>query len=658
MKRLLTILLLFAAAVQAQAVIAPRTPYKVRQPDGTYVTLVNHGDEFHHWTTRQDGTPVEFGADGYWHPAKLRAPGREGLARKAQAKKAQATAAESSISMGENHFLVILIEFDDLSFTLSDPTDAFSRLLNEENYSSNGGTGSVRDFYTFNSRDQFIPTFDVYGPVKLSHGYSYYGKDVGDSDDKPDEALYEACQMLDSQIDFSIYDHDHDGFVDNVFYFYAGYNQAEGAGVNTIWPHAWILYRYTAVFDNVRVWSYACASEYKGINGKRMCGIGTFTHEFGHVLGLPDFYDTDGATSGDADGLGSFSTMDAGCYNNDSRTPPLFNAVDRNILGWMDEPEQIFGNGTFTLESIRNNKAYCSKTSNKGETFIYEMRDGTGWDEPLPSGLLVYHLDKSQNQVGHYTAAELWESMYNINNVADHPCFRIIPSGGVLWPMEYAIYPGTFKVTDFQPVAWSGEKVLSSLSDIETDGTIATFTLKTSPHRTVSGSVTDQNGMSIEGARIFARHGSTITGTPDFGTTAGIGGSYTLSLSTENGTGVFTVMAMAPGYYPSTVEVDLSFRPSERCEFQLEQAEGDAPNALTMLGFNTIAAPSSLHAGDSFPLSIVAAPGNEPASVKWYLDGAPASGTTLTLTGGKHTVKASQVFSDRTEDLFLELDID
>ena len=51
MKKLILTLMLLAAAASANAIIAPRTPYKVLQPDGIELTLVNHGDEFHHWTS-------------------------------------------------------------------------------------------------------------------------------------------------------------------------------------------------------------------------------------------------------------------------------------------------------------------------------------------------------------------------------------------------------------------------------------------------------------------------------------------------------------------------------------------------------------------------------------------------------------------------------
>ncbi|MBO4742409.1 MAG: M6 family metalloprotease domain-containing protein [Bacteroidales bacterium] len=660
MKKLLISLLLLASVTAANAIIAPRTPYKVRQPDGSYITLVNHGDEFHHWTTRVDDHSVmEFGADGYWKPSVYKAPTQESRARRQKAQQMRAMAAESSISMGEKHFLVILIEFNNLSFTLSNPQDAFYRLLNEQGYSENGGTGSVKDFYSLNSSGKFIPTFDVYGPATLSHDYGYYGRDTGmpGSDERPDEALYEACQILDEQIDFSQYDHDGDGFVDNIFFYYAGNNQAEGANSNTIWPHAWALYNFNAVFDGVRAWSYACASEYKGPSGKRMCGIGTFTHEFGHVLGLPDFYDTNDSQEGDADGLGTFSTMDSGCYNNDGRTPPLFNAVERNMLGWMDEPEQLVMGGDYTLESIINNKAYCSLTSNDGEIFIYEVRDGTGWDAYNAAGLVVYHMDKSNNRVGNSTAAQRWAYGYGINEVGAHPCFYVVPSVS-LWPTEYAVYPGATNVTSIEPVEWNGAKISSSLSNIAYSQGVASFTLKASPLRSVRGSVVDSNGTPIENARVYGRHGNTTSGTPDFGVSVGIGGSYILNLSIEQGDGTFTLVALAPGYEPAVEYLDLRFTPSSWVEFRLKEAEGSGPNLLTMLGYNTIATLPEYREGDVFPLEVIASADNNPLSVSWYWDDAPVSATSVTLTRGKHTVKAVQTFADRTEDLYLELSVD
>ena len=663
MKRIIaTILLLAAFAFTARAIKAPRTPYTALQPDGSTIVLVNHGDEFHHWTTTLDGTPVQQDVTGRWKPVSMAPRTPKAQFDRARARQLRAEAAEGSISLGEKHFLVILIEFDDLAFTLDNPQDAFRNLLNEEGYSKNGGTGSVRDFYIDSSSGQFKPTFDVYGPVKLSRSYAYYGQnDKMGSDSHPDEALNEACSLLDPDIDFSAYDNDYDGYVDNVFYYYAGHNEAEGGGADAIWPHAWSLFRYDGTFDGVRVWSYACASEYKGSSGKKMCGIGTFTHEFGHVLGLPDFYDTDGMDNGDAETLGSFSTMDTGCYNNDSRTPPRFNAVERNILGWMDEPEPLFNVGPLALESISQNKAYCSYTSNDGECFIYEVRDGTGWDKPLPSGLVVYHLDKSENIVGDYfTAAYFWEVGYMVNCYADHPCFYVVTSAGSLWPMEYAIFPGAFDVQSFTPTEWSGVKSPLFLENIALDQAAVSCTLTENPVRLLKGRITDSFGIPIEGAQLIASRkeaGISAASAPCYGATSGSDGLYSLELSTEHGDGTFTITAFADGYASRSLKLDMRLRAYLEQDFVLEPGEGNE-DALAILGFNSLASPAGLLAGDTFNFEVLSSPENTPFSVMWYWDGSPAAGTSVTLTSGSHTLKAVQSFEDRTEELFLEFNID
>jgi Immune inhibitor A peptidase M6. len=116
-----------------------------------------------------------------------------------------------------------------------------------------------------------------------------------------------------------------------------------------------------------------------------MCGIGTTTHEFGHSLGLPDFYDTDYATNGEAGGLYDFSTMDGGPYNNNGRTPPYFNAEELMMLGWMDGLTEISSQGTLSIVPIQNRVAYKVPTSTPGEYFVLECRAASGWDASLPN---------------------------------------------------------------------------------------------------------------------------------------------------------------------------------------------------------------------------------------------------------------------------------
>jgi len=49
----------------------------------------------------------------------------------------------------------------------------------------------------------------------------------------------EACEQLDDIVDFSEYDRNGDGLVDNIFIFYAGRGEASGGSANKVWPNSW-----------------------------------------------------------------------------------------------------------------------------------------------------------------------------------------------------------------------------------------------------------------------------------------------------------------------------------------------------------------------------------------------------------------------------------
>ena len=477
------ILALTALLAGFQLVTAmPVRPGKIvyTQPDGTKIILQRHGDEFGHWTTDEAGRLVAESPDGYYRPAtgfsvdQIR---RNAATRRAAARQRQAArrASGQPIALGQKHFLVILVEFSNKQFSTSDdPHAAFEALMNESGYSTNGGTGSARDYYYDNSHGIFEPVFDVYGPVQLDTTFAYYGQNDSQGNDKrPEQAIIDACNKLDGQIDFTRYDNDDDGYVDLVFMYYAGKGEADGGASNTIWPHQWELSNAgkSLKLDGKWIDSYACTNEVVGygeLQGQ-MCGIGTACHEFGHAMGLPDLYDTDYEDNGEAGGLYSYSLMCGGGYNNNGRTPPYFNFEERMFLGWLEEKDYLeFGNtGTYTIPPIDENVAYRTFTDKEGEYFIYENRSKTGWDAYLPGeGLVVYHADKSSRQVklyyGSATAHDLWynwEQYNSINENGSHPCFYIVPAASqssLNYSYESRIPFPYQNVTSYVPMSWNG----------------------------------------------------------------------------------------------------------------------------------------------------------------------------------------------------------
>lgn len=502
MKKIISsiILLLSVATYSIFAIPAYNKPVQVIQPDGSTITIEIHGDEFLNWKTYA-GRQVEQAKDGFFYFASFDMNGDILISKtKVNASSASLGAAfggevkpplaaiqkanlkreemarQKSISMGSHKFLTILVEFPNLKFI--HPKESFENLLNEDGYSVNGATGSAMNYYSENSDKKFDPEYIIAGPYTVSEDYEYYGQNGSNGDKRAQELFIEAVRLADEDIDFSEYDADNDGHVDNIFFYYAGHNEAEGGPSNTIWPHKWVMFKDDVYVDGKKAYGYACTSELKGSSGETICGIGTFCHEFGHVLGLPDFYDTDYNTNGNGAALGPYSLMSSGGYNNGGNTPPYFNSEERRMLGWMEAPTELTESGEYTLEPINKNKAYVTPTNNNGEYFLYESRGGTGWDEPLPTGMIIYHVDKSTNNVKGSTAKRRWDSGNGINAVAAHQCFDIEEAGGRenYRKASEIIYPGSTNNTEFSlystPAAinWEGEHTGYDITNITDNG--------------------------------------------------------------------------------------------------------------------------------------------------------------------------------------------
>ncbi len=79
------------------------------------------------------------------------------------------------------------------------------------------------------SDNQFIPQFDVVGPVTVSKNSAYYGKNGGDDGSDHQLSLDDSGSLpagKTSKVNFADYDSDGDGYVDLVYVIYAGYSEA------------------------------------------------------------------------------------------------------------------------------------------------------------------------------------------------------------------------------------------------------------------------------------------------------------------------------------------------------------------------------------------------------------------------------------------------
>lgn len=526
MKKIIIFSLLVVCFVQTTfAIPAYPKPLKVKQADGSWLTIQMRGDEHGHYVLTPDGIPLVFNArqENYeyadWKDGKVQASGIKAVeasertakvkafvesldksailesfkrARLQQLQQTLSSRRNASLKAGSNpqkeklnnfptigevHSLVILVQFADTKFSTvgSDAHQFFNNMLNEPGFTySNGANGSARDFYLNSSNGRFQPQFDVIGPVTLPEKYSYYGANQGSSVDNParlEQFVREACTLADPLVDFSQYDHNQDGYIDNIYFFYAGKGEADSGDGNAIWPHSAYysdmakdagLSETSLKLDGIEVGNYTCSNEINGtLITPQPAGIGTFVHEFGHVLGLADHYDVNYGMTTFAPG--SFDTMAQASYNNNGNTPAAFSAYERACLGWLDLT--VLKNGVDSLNVLPDlndsNKAYVVPVggTNDEEYFIMENRQKKGWDAFIPGhGMLLWHIDYD---------AKAWEKN-ELNITGTHQRVDIVEADNKLTDNTRAgdPFPGTSNVTQCNLTSWAGGKVMS-LDDIE-----------------------------------------------------------------------------------------------------------------------------------------------------------------------------------------------
>lgn len=546
MKRTCITLIMLVCALCAYAVPARNVTFTHTQKDGTVLTLRLVGDEhMHYYQNVATGQAMRKAADGDYvviaaeelaaqqelAAARRAEVNKQRIARLPRMRQMQNDAGGPAYAVGNFNAMtgtkkgiVILVNFADVELRVGavagtdGNTDftgtqaAFYNQFNQSGYSQNNHIGSVKDYFSAQSYGQFTVDFDVVGPVTVSQNMAYYGAPKEkDHDSYPASMVIEACKLADAAgVDFSKYDWNGDGLVDQVFVIYAGYNEAQGGHENTIWPHEWTLvsaqyYNQDGEgyirLDGKIINTYACTSELSGNSGVVMDGIGTACHEFSHCLGYPDTYDT--SNSGGV-AMDSYDVMCSGSYNGPGQrgeVPSGYTAYERWMAGWLT-PKELTSPATITdmMDLGSEGEAYIIyNSSNKNEYFLLENRQSKEWfsyfdNNTAGHGLFITHVDFDQ---------ELWR-LNKVNTDVTHQRMSWVPadkdygtyysqykrwrSSSVQQKGDY--FPGTSNVTSFKPsaTAWATtggnwftqengsyytNHELSEITENTTDGTIS-----------------------------------------------------------------------------------------------------------------------------------------------------------------------------------------
>ena len=290
--------------------------------------------------------------------------------------------------------LVILISFagDGTDFSTDDPKAAYDMLFNMNGYNQRDGKGCVAEYFRDQSEGLLNLQFDVYGPYRVSQSARLANANAN-STNYGNAAMVEATKMLiqeNPDMDFSVYDWNGDGRVNQVIYVHAGLsgNGASEAVYGYLWPNTSSFSTITTP-DGKRISDYTASAELWPNNTS--CGIGTICHEFSHSLGLPDIYPVPSWTFSAVD---EWDLMDGGNFTNYGWCPPNYSPLEKMLLGWL-QPVELTEPSTITeMKPVSEGGEVYQVKHTDTEYLLLENRQWNGWDYGAPgSGLVVYHVN-------------------------------------------------------------------------------------------------------------------------------------------------------------------------------------------------------------------------------------------------------------------------
>ena len=281
--------------------------------------------------------------------------------------------------------------------------EQWNKIFNSVNFTDTPFKGSIHDYFCAQSYNQFRPVFDlVYVQVGNAKQYA--------SDDFDENSQYLVQHVMDElkknpNIDWSLYDWNGDGYINQLLIIYAGYGMNDHPwATDLIWPHQWWMSEHLkdgqpgvycdpiAVTFGDKQYFVDCYCALEELTASDDYGtFGTICHEYSHCFGFPDFY-----YGSSIKYLYGWDLMDSGNYNGGGFCPASYSAHERWLMGWLT-PVELKQNTTITnMPSLaaEGTAYYFRNDGYEDEYYFVENRQQEKWDASLPgSGVIVFHID-------------------------------------------------------------------------------------------------------------------------------------------------------------------------------------------------------------------------------------------------------------------------
>ena len=301
---------------------------------------------------------------------------------------------------------VLLGNYSDVSDTYFSASD-YQNLLFDQN-----SAGTMTEYYSEISYGNFLLDGETRGWYQSSFTQS-------DAVNQVKSYVSNIAALADADFNYGLYDNDgpdnipnsgdDDGFVDGIVVVYPGCLD----GDNNLWAHQsslgssqYITNDLAPNGQNIIVDTYMVCPELSAglgetCNTDLIFQMGTFAHEFGHVLGLPDLYDRD-SNDGDSEGVGEWCLMaSANWLGNNGDTPAHMSAWCKIEMGWIAPTIASSYETGIPIAQLATSPTAIKIWEDdyrSSRYFLIENRQKTGFDIGLNGeGLLIYHINENRS---------------------------------------------------------------------------------------------------------------------------------------------------------------------------------------------------------------------------------------------------------------------
>ncbi|MBP5433541.1 dockerin type I domain-containing protein [Ruminococcus sp.] len=331
-------------------------------------------------------------------------------------------------SQGTGRMLIIYADFADCNFKYLPSTKVIEEIaFGEED------TGSR--LYPWESISAFFKRSSK-GALELSGRAYHYStqRSVNSYNGVPGQKalLTEACRALDSEIDFSDFDGNNDGYIDTITLIVPGQ-----ASSDTWWPASVQFADNTYSYDGMKIGHMITGNCQINSSSDYRDFVSTLSHETGHCMGLPDYYRYN--SSEDADGLHGT----AGSELMDDTGGDL-SCVSKLHLGWYrNDQVKIYdasaGTQSFTLYNAQSSDGNtviipCGKLDSRYHSeymmIEYTTKDANNsappWYVSIGEGIRIYHVEASLYNNGWWTSFRYASGSEFTDNYAGRRFIRLI----------------------------------------------------------------------------------------------------------------------------------------------------------------------------------------------------------------------------------------